>query len=375
MLNNEIIYQIFVRNYSEEGTFNAVTKDIERIKDLGVDIIYLLPIHEIGELNRKGTYGSPYAIKDYFSITKDYGTKEDFKCLIDKTHELGMKIIMDMVFNHTSPDNVLIDSHPEYYFYKNGKRGNRVGDWSDIVDLDTSREDTQEYLLSVLKYWVSLGVDGFRFDVASMIPLSFFKKAREELGDKIIFIGESIDPGFAEYLRSIGDNPTPDEEMFPTFDSLYNYSWYAHFNNYLNGDGVLSSLVKALNHDESLLQDKGTRLNCMENHDQDRIAYKARHKNLKEIIEFFSYIKGQLFIYAGQEYGIKHKPDLFEKDPVKWEKDENVYDVYKKAILEKKSQLDDIKNYQRFSKINNTTIEVAKYLDGELIDKQQFDFD
>ena len=374
MLGNEVIYQIFPRNFSQEGTFKAIEKDLDRIKDLGVDIVYLTPIHEIGELNRKGQWGSPYAIKDYFSITKDYGTKEDLKSLINSVHKLNMKIIIDMVFNHTSPDNVLTTTHPEYYFYKNGKRGNRVGDWSDIVDLDTSRLDTQEYLLSVLKYWISLGIDGFRFDVASMIPLSFFEKARKELGKDIIFISESIDEGFAHYLREQGDHPTPDDMMFPTFDSLYNYSWFISFIDFVKGDVDLSELVKALNKDEQLIGGKGIRLNCLENHDTERITFNAKNRNIKEVINFFGYVKGQMFIYAGQEYGINHRPDLFEKDPIEWKVNDEFLTQYKKAIKVKKSQTNNYQITQRFSKINNTTIEVAKYLGDKLIDKQQFDF-
>ena len=111
MKNNPVIYQVFVRNYSKEGTFKALQKDLERIKNLGVDIIYLTPIHKIGVLNRKGTYGSPYAIQDYFSVSEDLGTIQDFKDLVNNIHSHGMKIILDMVFNHTSPDNVLINTH------------------------------------------------------------------------------------------------------------------------------------------------------------------------------------------------------------------------------------------------------------------------
>ena len=147
---NSVIYQVFVRNYSQDGSFVYLEKDLKRIKDLGVDIIYLTPINEIGQKNRKGNWGSPYASKDYYSISHDLGTKEDLISLINKTHELGMKIILDMVFNHTAPDSVLFKKHPEFYFYKDGKPGNRIGDWSDIIDLDTSREDTQDYLIEVL---------------------------------------------------------------------------------------------------------------------------------------------------------------------------------------------------------------------------------
>ena len=372
MLNNEIVYQIFVRNYSLEGTFQKVKEDLPRIKDLGVDIIYLTPIHPIGELNRKGTYGSPYSISNYFDITKDYGTLDDFKSLIDSIHELGMKIIIDMVFNHTSYDNVLVGTHPEYYFYKNGKLGNRVGEWSDIADLDTTRYDTREYLLSVLKYWIKQGVDGFRFDVASMIPLEFFKKAREELGTDIIFIGESIDPGFASYLRSIDDAPTYDKDMFPTFDSLYNYSWFMSFIAYIKGEiSTTDKFINDFNNDNKELKKNGIRLNCLENHDNERIANLVNLDKLEQLLDLFSHLKGQLFIYAGQEYGIKHKPELFEKDPIVWKKDEKIFSLYKKAIETKKKQPQI--DYQLIEKLNDKKIRLISYKDEKIIDQREYE--
>ena len=145
-LDNKVIYQVFVRNFSPSGTFKALEDKLSYIHSLGADILYLMPINEIGELNRKGTYGSPYASKDYFSISKDLGSKEDLISLINKTHQLGMKIILDMVFNHTSPDNALTKEHLDYYYLKNGKPGNRVGDWSDIIDLKTEDKEVQDYL-------------------------------------------------------------------------------------------------------------------------------------------------------------------------------------------------------------------------------------
>ena len=335
-LENQLIYQVFVRNYSKEGTFKEVEKDLPRLKELGVDIIYLLPIHPIGTESRKGTYGSPYAIKDYFAISPDLGNKDDFISLINKTHEHGMKIIMDMVFNHTSPDNVLVDSHPEYYFYKNGKRGNRVGDWSDIVDLDTLREDTQEYLVSVLKYWLSLGVDGFRFDVASTIPASFFKRAREAIGPEPFFLAECIDEGFAKYLISVNAIYETDETLNQYFDCLYNYNWLDILIRYLKGNDKLENIIKAIKEDNKDI----VRLNCLENHDKDRIAhYFSKEKDLYEWMRFTFNLKGNMFIYMGQEYGIKHKPELFEKDPVVWPKEDNeTYRLYKKLIKENKQR-------------------------------------
>ncbi len=335
---NEIIYQIFVRNYSKQGNFQAVQQDLDRLKDLGVDTIYLMPIHEIGIKNRKGTWGSPYAIKDYYSISKDLGTKEDFISLINATHKMGMKIIMDMVFNHTSPDSVILENHPEYYFYRNGKLGNRVGDWSDIIDLDTNREDTQTYLLDVLKYWVSLGVDGFRFDVASMISLDFFKKARKELGKDVIFFAESIDYDFVNYLKSMGYSSTPDIDMYPTFDLLYNYSWFRPFERYLKNEISYEELKSVVNEDYEYIGDKGLRIICFENHDTERIASYINEDKLKDIVLDLVKIKGPLFIYMSQEYGAKHRPNLFEKDPVDWTINEKVLEIYKNAIKIKKSQ-------------------------------------
>ncbi|MFA7032745.1 MAG: alpha-amylase family glycosyl hydrolase, partial [Bacilli bacterium] len=274
--SNEVIYQIFPRNYSMEGTFLNIMSDLPRIKALGIDIIYLMPINTIGALNRKGTCGSPYASQDYFSISKDLGNLEDFNKLCQSVHQMGMKIILDMVFNHTAPDNVLVKEHPEFYFYKNNKLGNRIGNWSDIVDLDVDKEVTQNYLLSVLQYWIKQGVDGFRFDVASMIPLSFFKRARAILGSEIIFLGESIDPSFYHWLISQNYYASKDEDLVPTFDSLYNYHWFREFQGYLKYGDPLDRTINILNQPSSIL-----RVNCLENHDNDRLASLVNGNRIK----------------------------------------------------------------------------------------------
>lgn len=335
---NEVIYQIFVRNYSVEGTFRKVEEDLPRIKELGVDIIYLMPINEIGVKNRKGTYGSPYASKDYFSISKDLGNLKDLKSLIKKTHKLKMKIIVDMVFNHTAPDSVLFEEHPEFYFKKNGKPGNRVGDWSDIIDLDTFREDTQDYLISVLEYWKNVGFDGYRFDVASMIDLELFKKARERLGNEIIFLAESIDDDFAKYVKTCGIHPTPDNELFPIFDCCYNYSWYRPLERYLkNRDGGIGEIIDNINRDLQYMPKSYLRCNCIENHDCERIASLTQdEEELIRLTKLSYYLKGCPFIYAGQEYGISKKPDLFAKDPINWsDKNIKIFELHKTLIEEK----------------------------------------
>ena len=357
MKHNSIIYQIFPRNHSKEGTFKKIEEDLPRISSLGVEIIYLMPIHEIGLKERKGTYGSPYAIKDFYSISSDLGTLEDFKSLVSSTHKLGMKILLDMVFNHTSPDNILLESHPDYYYHKDGKMSNKVSEWTDIIDLDTSKSETQDYLINVLKYWVSNGVDGFRFDVASVIPIKFFIRARKKLGNEIIFIGESI--GNPDKFRQRGFIVNEDSEMYPTFNSLYNYNYFFKLMDYIKGNGKIDDVIEELNKDKNNL-----RLLCLENHDNDRIASLLNKERLSHFLDFICFIKGQVFIYAGQEYGNIHKPELFEKDPVDFSYlNKDIYQMYLDLIKKKKNQKEIIDI--NFSKITDNSLLVkVKYLDG-----------
>ena len=138
---NMTIYQVFVRNHSNEGTFQGLINDLDRIKDLGIDIVYLLPIHPICVKNRKGSLGSPYSIRDFRSINPELGTRDDFQLFIDETHRRGMKLVMDIVFNHTSRDSVLLQNHPEWFYVdQNGHFNNRVGEWWDITDLDYTKD-------------------------------------------------------------------------------------------------------------------------------------------------------------------------------------------------------------------------------------------
>lgn len=341
-MKNQVIYQIFPRNHSKEGTLKAIENDLKRIKELGTTIIYLMPIHEIGKTNRKGKFGSPYSIKDYYSVSKDLGSLNDFKSLVNKTHELGMKIIMDMVFNHTSIDNPLALTHDEYYFHKeDGKRGNRVGDWTDIMDLDTYRNDVQEYLIDVLKYWAGQGVDGFRFDVCSLISLDFFIKARKELGQSYIFFGETIDDGFVSYCNELNIRVTPDKNYEGIFDIIYNYNWYRPLENYLKGYGSFENVISAIESDSIKDSKSLCRANALENHDTERIASLVESENqLLELMNFAYKLEGNIFIYAGQEYGISHRPNLFEKDPIDWSnKNLTIYGELVRLIQKHKKNL------------------------------------
>ena len=182
-LQNQIIYSIYVRNHTPEGTFRAVIGDLDRIRALGTDIIWLMPIHPIGVEGKKGTLGCPYANRDYRAVNPAYGTMEDFEALVREIHAHGMKCMIDVVYNHTSPDSVLAHTHPEYFLRDAaGKPTRKVADWWDVVDLDYGNRELWRYQIDTLKMWAEIG-DGFRCDVASSVPAAFWREAREQVGD------------------------------------------------------------------------------------------------------------------------------------------------------------------------------------------------
>ncbi|MRR07879.1 MAG: alpha-amylase [Deltaproteobacteria bacterium] len=322
---NQFIYQVFVRNYSPEGTFKAVEKDLERIQALGADIVYLMPVQPIGVKARKGTYGSPYAIQDYTGISEDLGTLADLKDLIDATHKHGMKIILDIVFHHTARDHHWVAEHPEfYYFDENGRLKNKVGDWWDIADLNFDVPLVHKKLIDVLLYWLDLGMDGFRFDVPSLIPLDFLREAKEAMRQKspdVFLLGESVDSNYIDYLRYHGYGCLSDSECFQVFDALYEYDTKIPFSGYLRHENDLETFRHALRAQERIYPVDYVKARNVENHDNHRIRYYTQDfaKSLQWIAYCF-FSKGIAFIQYGMETGTDHLPDLFEKDPVDWSK-------------------------------------------------------
>jgi len=326
-LRNTFIYQVFVRNYSEEGTFKKVEEDLDRIKDLGVDYVYLLPIHEIGEVQRKGKLGSPYAIKDYYSINHEYGTLEDFESLVHAIHERGMKIMMDIVFNHTSPDSLLLQEHPEY-FYRNGKGefANRVGDWWDITDFDyTKDKGLWSYLIDNLLYWTKKGVDGFRWDVASFLPLEFLEQAHEEVLDvnpDSLFLSESVHGHFLRFIRNEGFECLSESEIYQVFDMAYDYDIHDYLLSYLNDEIALNEYLKEVIRQDEVYPKNYVKMKNLENHDQLRLAGLVNGDPVKvdAWTSFLFFTKGATMIYAGQEFSADHTPSLFDKDTVDFSK-------------------------------------------------------
>ena len=197
-LRRSVIYEVYVRSHTPEGTFRAIEPDLDRIAALGVDIVWFMPIHPIGEQNKKGSLGCPYANRDYRTVNPEYGTLEDFLHLVEEIHKRGMKCIIDVVYNHTSPDSTLVTEHPEYFYRKpDGTRGNKVGDWTDVVGLDYENRALWQYQIDSLCYWAEeYHLDGFRFDLAGIIDAETIRLAQQELERKnpgLLLYGEGWD--------------------------------------------------------------------------------------------------------------------------------------------------------------------------------------
>lgn len=342
-LRNQVIYSIYVRNHTKEGTFTSIIPDLDRIKALGTDIIWFLPIHPIGVKNKKGSLGCPYAISDYRKVNPCYGTMDDFKKLVDEIHKRDMKCMIDVVYNHTSPDSVLVESNPEYFYRKpNGDFGNQVGEWWDVIDLDYNNKDLWKYQIDTLKMWAEI-VDGFRCDVASKMPVLMWKQAREEVAkikEDFVWLAETIHPGFVRYLRSEGLIAHSDCEMYEAFDIDYDYDVRDEYEGYLKGEVSLSDYVKMLMLQESIYPENYVKLRCLENHDNPRL--KSFIEDEDSIINFtaFNYfLKGTTLVYAGQETENVNCPSLFEYDKVDWDTGKDLSSLMRKLYDIKKDEI------------------------------------
>ena len=322
------MYSVFVRNYSRAGTFEAVRADLARIRALGVDVIWLMPIHPIGVTGRKGTIGSPYAIRDYRAVDPAYGTVDDLRRLVGDAHALGMRVIIDVVYNHTSPDSWLAQHHPEWFWHRpDGAMGNRFGDWADVVDLDYSRPGLWEYQIETLKYWAGI-VDGFRCDVASLVPLAFWQQARRAVAavrPDALWLAESVEPGFICAARAQGLNALSDAEVFQAFDVAYDYDTFPWLKGWFSGAEPLSAWLARLNAQEYIYPDNYVKLRFLENHDNSRARFVLPDiAALRSWTAFLYFQKGMTLIYMGQERAARHLPQLFEKDPVDWASGEDL---------------------------------------------------
>ena len=319
-LQTKTIYSVYVRSHTPEGTFLSVIPDLDRIRALGTDYIWFLPIHPIGVEGKKGSLGCPYANRDYRAVNPEYGTLEDFQTLVDEIHSRGMKVMIDVVYNHTSPDSVLYETHPEFFYRgADGKPGNKIGDWSDVIDLDYRVKALWDYQIESLCYWAGI-VDGFRCDVASFVPLAFWKAAREavrKVRPDCVWLAETVHLSFGCHARRLGFTAMRDSEAFEAFDLEYEYDVREAFERLLRGEIRLSHYTDLLNMQEALYPDNYNKLRFLENHDQPRIASLVPDMEaLVNCTAMLYFLKGTTLLYAGQEWADDHLPSLFEKETI-----------------------------------------------------------
>lgn len=303
-----VVYEIYPRAFSQQGNFNGVTARLDDLKALGVSILWLMPIHPIGQEKKKGTIGSPYAVRDYYGINPDYGTKDDFKQLITEAHRRGMKVIIDIVANHTSWDSVMM-KNPEFYERDAHGKITYPHDWSDVAELNYSNPQLRRYMTDMLKYWIrDFDLDGFRCDVAEEVPTDFWETARREL--------DQIKPDIV--MLAEGHKP---ELLVKAFD--FDYSWPLHsaLTNVLQGRGRASDLREEWERELKSWPRNSLHLRFSDNHDERRaIARFGEPAALAASAMMFT-LDGVPLLYNGMEVGDTTEsgaPALFEKLPVFW---------------------------------------------------------
>jgi cyclomaltodextrinase / maltogenic alpha-amylase / neopullulanase len=313
---NLSVYEVNVRQYTKAGTFAAFGTHLDRLKDLGAGVLWFMPIHPIGSKNRVGSLGSYYSVKDYYGINPEFGTMNDFKALVDSIHGKGMYVILDWVANHTSWDNDLTLTHPDYY--QKSATGAFIAppgtNWTDVIQLNYNNPEVRTYMIDAMKYWITAAhIDGFRFDAASMVPIGFWSLAASEL--------KKMKPGI---FMIVEDQAT---KYYPAgLDATYAWSYYGF------GSGVLIQMAKGSNNaatfntfvvnENSQYPGNAHRLYFTSNHDEN--SWYGTDMELfgnaaESFIALSLVFRDIPLIYSGQEAGLNHRLQFFDKDEIVWQ--------------------------------------------------------
>ena len=324
-VTDAVVYELFVQDFTPEGTFQAIIPRLPELKDLGVTTIWLMPIHPYGVERKKGELGSPYAVRDYFDVNAAFGTKEDFQDLVDAVHAQGMHIILDLVANHTAWDNAWLEEHPEWYTTDStGAIVHPAGtDWTDVADLNYDHPDVRAAMKRVMKYWVdTFNVDGYRCDVAESVPLDFWEEAISEVRriKPVMMLVEGEDPA----LHRAG------------FDLTYSWRLYGALKEMWNG-APASTFMDVLEEQAETFPEGALRLRFTTNHDET--AWDAPPPQLFGGLEgaraasvLMTTIEGVPLLYNGQEVGTDEVVPLFEKQPIVWDQNPELRAFYE-ALL------------------------------------------
>lgn len=310
------VYELNIRQFSEAGTFAAIEEELPRLKKMGIDIIWLMPVQPIGLKNRKGKLGSYYAVKDYWRLNPEFGSAEDFRHLVAAIHAQGMYVILDWVANHSSWDNELVLQHPDWYKRSPDGKFQSVPwrDYDDIIDFDYRQPGLRQYMTEAMKFWVTeFDIDGYRCDVASFVPIDFWENLRLEL--------EEIKPVFM--LAEAEDK----ELHRKAFDATYNWTLWNWLHAIAQNQATAKDLAEAYLAEHVYIFPKaGIRLNFIDNHDKNSwegTMYSNFGEALTAMTVFSFLMDGMPLVYSGQEAGLDRSLQFFDKDPIVWKEHEN----------------------------------------------------
>ena len=322
-LKDAVLYEVNIRQYTPEGTFNAFARDLPRLKKLGVDILWIMPINPISKLKRKGSLGSYYSVRDYQAVNPEFGTLDDFKSLVDQAHRMGFRVILDWVANHTGWDHPWIDEHPDWYTKDStGAIISPDPDWTDIADLNYDVKPMRRAMIHAMDYWVKeTNIDGFRCDVAWGVPQDFWEEARASL--------DSIRPVYM--LAEDEDHPGL---LKKAFDS--NYAWELHhlMNDVAQGKKTAADIRDYFEHIGGKYAPGSFPMQFITNHDENSWSGTVQER-MGDAASAFAVmtftVPGIPLIYDGQEAGLNKRLRFFEKDTIDWS-DLSKQDFYKKLI-------------------------------------------
>ncbi len=334
-VRNAVVYEVYLRSFSKEGTFKGLEKRIPELKALGVTVLWLMPIQPIGELGRKGRLGSPYSVQDYYGINPEFGSLDDFKSLVASVHRQGLKIIIDLVANHTSWDSKLMFEHPEWFMKnKEGAIVSPNADWTDVAQLDYRQHELRKYMINMMAYWVrDIGIDGYRCDVADMVPLDFWEMASRELS--------KIKPVM---MLAEGKNP---EDHLKAFDLTYSWNLYDVLDEVVEGRRSVKVLDDILVREQLLYPKNALRMRFNSNHDknfQDSPAVRLyTTAGAKATIALIYTYPGVPLVYNGDEVCNSRKLSLLDKVDIDWSKGKDLRGLYSR-LAELRSQHQALRN-------------------------------
>lgn len=327
-VRNAVVYEVYLRSFSTNSSLAAVEARLPELKKLGVNVVWLMPIHPTGVEKRKGSLGSPYAVRDYYAVNPEFGTLDDFRSLVKATHDAGMKIIIDLVINHTAWDNALVKQHPEWY--RRDKAGKIVfpANWEDVAHLDYRSAELRKYMLDMMTYWVrDVGIDGFRCDVAGMVPLDFWEAARAEL--------EKIKP-----VMMLAESSEPEQHR-QAFDLTYAWNLRDALVEVLVKGKPATLIEKTLAGERKQFPTGSLRLRFTSNHDHNAwegAAIELYGPAAKAATVLACTLPGVPLVYNGDEIGNPTKLPLFEKVTIDWRNDKHGMRKFHEDLLATRRQ-------------------------------------